>query len=373
VLTIEELNKGTQAVEKLYGDMQLSLLKIIADTIKTQIADGEEINITLWQVDKLNQMNILNRKAAREIGKVVDVSEKVISEAIEKNGLKVLEDTDSYIDTTGEILTPRLPTIDIINEMARNTFVEIDNFVNQTLITTNFGEGAVSLMYRDIIQESAALHTSGVLTLDKAISRTMMKWVDAGVPSAFIDKGGNRWSMKRYIKTVLRSTNARVYNELRTARMAEFGLTTVLMSSKLAARPACAPIQGKVLDITEERINPEYPNVYDYGYGTPGGTRGINCGHMWFPFDPELNINEQMQFDEEDALKQYEINQTRNRLRARIENTEEKLAIAGRLKDMDEMVRLRNLHNRQTAALRLYNKHIKAEEQRIVDKYYAHR
>lgn len=99
-----------------------------------------------------------------------------------------------------------------------------------------------------------------------------------GIKSTFIDKGGHTWSLERYIRTVLKSTLGNTFNQLRTDRMSEYGVHTVLVTSHMGARKACSKIQGHVVDL--RRIVPsssKYKSIYDpywqAEYGTAGGHR----------------------------------------------------------------------------------------------------
>src|SRR5690625_6364400 len=90
-----------------------------------------------------------------------------------------------------------------------------------------------------------------------------------------VDIGGNVWHMERNAETVIRSTVNRTYNELRMSRMEEYGIHTVLVTSLPDPREICSHAQGKVL--TTKEHDPEFESIYDYGYGTAGGFRCINC------------------------------------------------------------------------------------------------
>src|SRR5699024_9322908 len=139
------------------------------------------------------------------------------------------------------------------------------------------------------------------------------------------------------------------YNELRMSRMGEYGVDLVLMSSHSHARPACAPIQGKVVDTTEERLNPDYPNIYDYGYGEPWGVRGIHCAHMFFPFIEGINDNNQPQFTEEEAEKGFKEQQKQRYYERQIREAKRSLKIAEEVGDEETIQKYKKLvRNRQS-------------------------
>lgn len=328
-LTMDNMNNRTRPVAQLYRALESEIFHQMAQTFKRRanIPMGESGTLQ-YQIERLADLQNIEESTIKRLAQMTGRVEEEIREALITNGGDVIHDTDHFLKQAGIRVTPVKDVRRLVDTYINQTFLEIDNYINQTLITTNFGQGSLAMMYRDALSDVQISFSAGHYTLDEAIGRAVMKWIDKGVPSTFIDKGGHRWSMTRYVETVLRSTNSRLYNELRIRRMAEFDMTLVVMSSKLSAREACAPIQGKVVDISVDRKKPNYPNVHDYGYGEPWGTRGINCGHMWFPYKEGISHNTQVQYDPEEAMEMEKLNQQRNKLDRDIDKLRQKIDAA---------------------------------------------
>lgn len=269
MITPHQLNLLTDPVAELYEALEIEILKQVARRLKVK----GEADITEYQLRKLNQLHLLNRDVEKLLATMSGVASDEIKSAIHEAGYSIIDDTDEYMKLSGKELLPRPSIEPLMESYVNQTFREVNNFVNQTLITTNYGEGKVTDMYRRIIEETTAKYSSGLMTLEQAVEDSVKQWAAKGVPSTFVDKGGHTWSMERYTRTVLKSTNARIYNDLRTSRMAEYGVYTVLVGTKPKARPICALCQGKVLDTRPVSLS-GYPSAYEYGYGTPGGHRG---------------------------------------------------------------------------------------------------
>lgn len=328
-ITPHQLNLLTSPVVELYQALEVEILKQIARRMRVT----GEATITEYQLKKLSQLHLLNRDIADTLSEMSGIATERIKSAIHEAGYRMNKDTDEYMRRAGKELLPTPPIEPLMESYVKQTFREINNFVNQTLIDTHFGQGTVSKMYEQMVTESVAKVASGLMTLEQATEDTVLKWAEKGVPSTFIDKGGHTWSMERYVRTVLKSTNSRIYNELRTSRMSEYGVYTVLVSSKPKARPACAHCQGKVIDIRPiGEADSEYPSAYEFGYGEPGGHRGINCGHSWFPFIPGVNVNNQVQYDPKKAIEAERIEQERKELARRIVKTKKLLTVTKELK-----------------------------------------
>lgn len=125
------------------------------------------------------------------------------------------------------------------------------------------------------------------------------------------------------MRTVLKSTLGNTYNQLRTERMAEYGVHTVLVTSHMGARAACSKIQGNVVDLRSSVPKAsEYKSIYDpywhADYGTAGGHRGVNCRHLHIPFIPGVNTNNQPKYDAKENEKVAKLTQRQRELERRI-------------------------------------------------------
>ena len=348
MITPHQMNLLTEPVSDIYEALEMEILKIITNRLKVR----GEADISEYQLRKLNQLNLLNRDVQEYLSMASGVAETEIQDRITEAGYEVLDDTDEYIRRAGIEVLPK-PTLEPLMESYVNqTFRELNNFVNQTLITTNFGEGVVTDMYRKIIEESTAKVSSGLLTLEQGVEDTILEWAKKGMPSTFIDKGGHTWSQERYVRTVLRSTNSRIYNDLRTSRMNEHGVYTVLVGSKPKARPACVPCQGKVLD-TRLPSQSEYPSIYEFGYGKPEGHRGINCTHPWFPFVPGVSKNNQREYTPKEVIQNEKIEQRRKEIARRIVKTKKMLMVTTELGSEGQEY-YKKLLNRQQETMRKF-------------------
>jgi len=240
-------------------------------------------------------------------------------------------------------------------------FSHLDNFVNQTLITTNLGRGNLQKMYTRMVENTVANMISGNLTHAQALKRVVQEQVARGIPSSFIDKGGNLWSIERYMNMVLRSTYNRTYNEIRMERMADFDVHTVLVSALDDPAPRCSEVQGTVVDMRENPPTNEFRSIYDFGYGEPGGTLGINCRHMIWPFIPGVNTNNQEQIPPELSEERYRDRLRQRELERRADRTRDQLS-ASRELGSDDVGRLERQLRRQNAELDAHVEEIKEKK-----------
>lgn len=296
VVTPYQMDIWSSNLSHIYQSLEGELLHLIAKRLNSGHDD-----ILDWQRTKMQELHLFNRDAAKLIARMTGYSEEAVKGMFEEAGDKLVKSVDSSVHYE------TLPMPSNLDQVMRGYFNQawgnINNYVNQTLLSTNFGYStATTLMYQDIINKTTAAFNSGLFTFEQSLERTIQQWAQKGIKSTFIDKGCHTWSMERYVRTVLKSTLGNTYDSVRKERMSEYGINTVVVTSHMGARRACSRIQGHVVDLRE--IAPpdsEYKSIYDTywqaEFGTAGGHRGVNCQHMHIPFIPGVNTNNQPTFN----------------------------------------------------------------------------
>lgn len=346
-----QLNLYTSQVTDIYVALEDEIFNMIAKRLKTPPELGKDY-VLQWQVEKMQQLRMLNADTIKELSEATGLAADAIRQAVNDVGFATIEGLDDELKS----IKPKLPPptqIDVVLEsFVKQSFSEIDNFVNQTLISTNYGEGSVTNMYRKIVEESTGKVLAGTKTINQAVAETVVKWGNKGIATSFIDKGGNVWSLERYVDTVIRSTTNNTYNNLRMSRMDDYDIDLVLVSSHAAARPICARIQGRIASLSNPSSDPKYPSIYEFGYETPGGIRGINCKHLFFPFIEGVNTNNQQQFDVAKVDEQYKLTQKQRQLEVQVRKAKRSLKLAEEVGDADTIKKYKQLVRSRQANVR---------------------
>lgn len=348
-ITPTQLNLYTSQVTDIYRALEDEVFTMIAKRLKTQ-PDLDKDYVLQWQVDKMQQLRMLNSETIKDLSKTTGIAEKEIRKAIADVGYDTIISVDEELKGTFKRLPVPTHIDRVLETFVTQTFRELDNFVNQTLITTNMGEGTVTRMYRKIVEETTGRVLAGTTTINKAVAETTIRWANKGIETGFIDRGGHIWSLERYAETVIRSTVNRTYNELRMSRMQDYGVDLVLVSSLPDAREICSLIQGKVASISGE--HPDYPPITDYGYGEPGGIRGINCRHIFYPFVEGINENNQPQYNESEVHERYEQTQKQRYYEGQIRKAKRSLKLAEEFGDEDTILKYKRLVRSRQAKVR---------------------
>ncbi|KAA0941612.1 capsid protein [Sporosarcina sp. ANT_H38] len=298
-ITPHQLDLWSGNMSDLYNSLEGEIIRIIINRLR-----GGHKDIAYWQAEKLSDLHLFNRDVTRMLAEVTNVAEPEILRMFEETGRTVLNDIDKAMPYPDKPVPNNLDNV--MRAYHNQAWGEIGNYVNQTLVTTQYGVGTAQRAYQDVLNKTAASFNTGLYTFEQSVERAIMDLAQKGIKSTFVDKGGNHWSLEGYTRTVLKSTLGNTYNELRTERMGEYGVHTVVVTSHAGARAQCSKIQGRVVDLrqpSEIPFDSEYKSIHDPSwhadYGLPGGHRGVNCRHLHVPFIPGVNTNNQPEFDAE--------------------------------------------------------------------------
>lgn len=298
-VTPYQLDLWSSNMSDLYQSLEGDIIRILIKRLK-----GGSNDITQWQVEKLQELRLFNNDVVRLLSRVTKVAEPEIKRMFENAGKEIVQDVDKVMPYPSKSLPNNLDNI--MRGYYEQSWSDIDNYVNQTLVTTHYGMGTATKAYTDVLNSVTASFNTGLYTLEQSVERAVIQLAQKGIDSTFVDKGGHTWSLERYTRTVLKSTLGNTYDKVRKDRMADYGVHTVVVTSHAGAREKCSRIQGNVVDLRMPGEIPEdspYKSIYDPSwraeYGTAGGHMGVNCRHNHIPFIPGVNTNNQPEFDNE--------------------------------------------------------------------------
>lgn len=299
LVTPHQLDLWSSNMSHLYNALEGELLKLIIN----RLAEAEIIDIESWHLEKMQQLHLFNSDVVKLLSAVTPHAEEEIRKTFEELVEGAIEDVDERLPYTVD--PPSVTHIDqVMKGYSDQVWSEVNNYVNQTLISTNYGFGSAAEAYTEVLNKTSALFNTGIFNFEDALERSITELAEKGIQSSFIDKGGHRWSLERYVGTVMKSTLANTYDEVRKDRMSEFGEHLVVVTSHMGAREACFHIQGNVVDLRRPEEMPadsKYRSIYDPSWGADykaaGGHRGINCMHNHIPFIDGVNTNNQPKFD----------------------------------------------------------------------------
>lgn len=341
-MEIEQMLAKADKIADYYVKLQQKIFYLLIDSFKTTrpelINQDDPDSILEWRLRALSKIGALTKDTIKIVSNTSGKSESYIYDLIKDDGLEVAKDINAELSDALKQNKPISPEVNsIISSYAAQTFRDINNNVNQSLLSTNYSKNGAVRAYQDIINQTVLEVQTGLKTPDRALKDNIYKWRDNGIKTNLVDKAGHNWSLEGYTRTVIRTTAARTYNDLRIQSMKDFDSVLATMSSHPASRPACAPIQGKIVNIVPKespRCDPEYPSIYDYGYGKPSGCFGINCGHKLYPYIKGVSHNFQKQYDPKEVVEKQKIQQKQRYYERNIRRLKYDLDLARRQNDV---------------------------------------
>ncbi|RMI79778.1 phage minor capsid protein [Streptococcus iniae] len=291
-LNDQHFSKEMKRVSDIYEQLQIELFDNMIRRLKIRGQQDLVDNPWVWQLEKLNDMHMLNEENLAIITKRTGIAEQVLRDVIENEGLKVYEDTKQQLQEDLERAGRPYITND---DMMRNIVNEsLSAFVNQAfddlnLINTTLPK-SVQKVYKSIVEQSVAEVVSGNKTAERALHDTIIKWQDKNF-TGYTDAAGREWRADSYARVIIKSTTYKVFNEMRMRPADELGIDTFYYSKKATARAMCSPLQHQIVTKGVARIEHgiRIYALYDYGWGTAGGCLGAHCGHYLTHFIVGVN------------------------------------------------------------------------------------
>ena len=357
-LNDEQLMLDASQVADIYHQLTLELFDQVIDRIKERGSASLDDNPYIWQLEKMNEMGLLNEDNVKLISDRSGIAEEQLRHVIQNEGYKIYKDTkQQLLEATGgggfagnSIIQTNLAAY--VNQ----AMGDIDNLINTTLPMS------VRKVYQSIVQESVAKVVTGLTTSDKAISDTVMKWAKKGF-YGFTDSQGKHWKADTYARQVIKSTAWRVYREVRMAPAEELGIDTYYYSKKSTAREMCAPLQHQIVTtgVARTEAGERILALSDYGYGYAGGCLGINCRHEMTPYIPGANYkpdlpDELRDLTPEQAIENANVQAKQRALERSIRQSKEFLHVAEKLGDQELIDKYKSKVRIQQGAMRDYLK-----------------
>lgn len=358
-VTPHQLTIAQASIGDIYASLEQTLFEMFIDRLTNHGAFPlDEDHMLQWQAEQLNKLHLVNESTIEEVSKATGIAQAKLVALFKDFGIAIANDEYSRLaKDTGKNISPGTDVDHLLNGYLKQTFLDLNNNVNQTLITTNYVENAAMRTYQQIVKETTAQVITGLKTPARALADTIYKWRDQGIQTVLTDKGTHAWSLESYARMVITNTSGRAFQAVRDQAADDYGIDTFVMSSHPASRAACAPIQGKTVTTRYQSFRSEisgewFESLFNHGYGEPGGTFGINCHHQKWAYVPGANTNSQSQFDPNEAIRNGNVQAKQRELERRVRKYKADADLAKKLGDADGQQHYKQLISNNQAALR---------------------
>lgn len=307
---------AVEPAEEIAEQLHRDIMDRIIERILIRFGRGDDYILTAvdkWQIETLQQAGYLLEDIQESIAAATGRMESEIAEAMEDAGVRALEYDDKIYRDAGLDPVPLVQSPYMIHLMQQSyeaTMGEWKNF-------TNISKRAVHSLFVSVCDTAYMQAMSGMISPAQAVREALEEMISGGVYVQY--PGGRRDTIETATARAVRTGISQASGKIQTARMDEFDVDLVLVSSHLGARPEHAEWQGKVY--SRSGLNPKYPDfVAVTGYGSVTGLCGANCRHNFSPYFEGMD-NPFDQYDSEENLKEYELSQRQRTLERRIRST----------------------------------------------------
>ncbi|QLE64003.1 minor capsid protein [Furfurilactobacillus rossiae] len=284
-----------QSIIDMYAKLQQNIFAVLINALQHSSGDVDKDNVLQWQVEQLAKAGMLTKEVAKLVARVNDVSESKVTSMIHAAGQESVQSTTQDIVANLGNTHPVSPDVAAFTDSyLHQTMLDLSNNINESLITRNISDNAALRVYRSIVTQTTMEVSTGLKTHEQATRDNIYRWVRNGIPTKLTDSAGKGWSLEGYSRMVINTTQHRVINDMRMKTMGDNDVKQAKMSWHSAARPACAPIQGHIVNLVpsgSDGFDGRYDSIYNHEYGKASGTQGINCRHTLTPWDPDVNID----------------------------------------------------------------------------------
>lgn len=316
MLTPSYLLHAVEPAEEIAEKLHQDILNRIIARIQHRFARGDDYILTAtdkWNIELLQEAGFLLEDIQKEIAAATKHMQTEIAEAMEDAGVRALEYDDKIYRDAGLDPVPLVQSPRLISIMQRDYEATMGEWANFTRTT------ATASQQTFIRACDKAYHQSmtGAISTAQAVKEALEEVINDGVYVKY--PTGHRDTIETATTRAVRTGISQASAEIQTARMDEFDVDLVLVSSHLGARPEHAVWQGKVY--SRSGASDEYPDfVSATGYGSVTGLCGANCRHNFGPYFEGMN-NPFEDYDSEENQKAYEQQQRQRALERRIRDT----------------------------------------------------
>ncbi|WP_281659118.1 phage minor capsid protein [Halobacillus sp. Cin3] len=323
----EKIQQLSLPVVDIYSDIEMQILKNVAKKlVMNDRIEPEDINT--WQFEKLQQLGRLEQEHIKIISKYAGKGQEEVKQLLKTVGYQAADAQNAQIASVAASSTvvPIAESSAILDTLLfyEKRSKQLFNNINTTILDES------KQLYLDIINKTTAKVLTGVSTPRQALRQTVSEWAEHGVP-ALVRKDGSKMSAEAYVNMVTRSMSNTVSNEMQFARMDDYNVDLVEVSSHLGARPRCAPFQGRIFSRSgKSKLFPAWSST---SYGEAAGLLGVNCGHFIMPYVHGKSVKRFEPYDKKRNEKAYENSQRQRNLERKIRKAKRNVISMQELKD----------------------------------------
>lgn len=227
----------------------------------------------------------------------------------------------------------------LINAFQVQTAGELKNLTKTMgFKNTVFGTTGILNAYQREMDLALLKVATGTFSYDQAVNDCVHRLAQSGLRS--IDyTNGRSYQIDTAARMSVRTGLSQLSGKIMESNLKQTGQDLVITSQHIGSRPEHVPWQNKVFSFSGK--NKKYPDfVSSTGYGTPGGLKGVNCTHDFYPFwEGASVIPDDIEYDEEYYKNTQQQRKMERDIRATKREIEAQKAIGGDTRELQSKLR----------------------------------
>lgn len=346
MLTPDYLLHVSEGAEAISARLHTDIVKRITRRIAARQNRGDEYLMTSadkWHIETLMDAGYLRDDIAADIAAATGRQLNEIKEAFEDAGVRSTAYDDKVYKAAGLEPLPFKQSPYMQRLMQRNYDATAGLWQNYTRTTANAAQQTFIDAMDDIYTKVASGAMGYTQAYEEAINDLAANGVDLTTENGqmYVQYRHSRDTIETATLRCVRTGVSQMSAQVTEARMDEFGVDLVIVSSHMGARPEHAVWQGKIY--SRSGTDKKYPNfVENTHYGSGDGLCGWNCRHQFSPYFEGMD-NPFENIDEKENEEVYDLTQKQRRAEREIRKTRRQAEVltdyAQQLEDPEEKKR----------------------------------
>lgn len=141
----QKIDQDTNNIANLYSNLEDKIFSEIIKVLQRgHYEDVTQDNVVQWQAHQLSQMGALTKRVIDLMVDFDGISPSEIEIILKQDGYEILDEVSQELKYSGQVSQPISDeSFKMLNSMVRKTTDTLNNAINQTLLSRNYGVNPV--------------------------------------------------------------------------------------------------------------------------------------------------------------------------------------------------------------------------------------
>ena len=151
----QKIDQDTSNIANLYSNLEDKIFSEIIKVLQRgHYEDVTQDNVVQWQAQQLSQMGALTKRVIDLMADFDGISPSEIETILKQDGYEILDEVSQELKYSGQVVSQPISdeSFNMLDSMVRQTTDTLNNTINQTLLSRNYGVNPVMRTYQEILK-----------------------------------------------------------------------------------------------------------------------------------------------------------------------------------------------------------------------------